>query len=105
KMTHTKIIDVSGRTTITQLAALIKRCKVFVTGDSAPMHVASGMGTDFVALFGPTDARRHFEPTTKGLVIKKELKCAPCYKSDCKRPLCMQRISVDEVFKRVMERV
>ncbi|MEE8317351.1 MAG: glycosyltransferase, partial [Candidatus Omnitrophota bacterium] len=42
KMTHTKIIDVSGRTTITQLAALIKRCKVFVTGDSAPMHVASG---------------------------------------------------------------
>lgn len=105
KMTRSKVINVAGKTTVTELAALIKRCKVFVTGDSAPMHIASSMGTNFIALFGPTDPRRHYEATDKGLVIKKKVTCGPCYKSDCKKVLCMDKISVDEVFKAVMERV
>ncbi|MBU1061106.1 MAG: lipopolysaccharide heptosyltransferase II [Candidatus Omnitrophica bacterium] len=104
-MTHNKVIDASGKTTITQLAALIKKCKVFVTGDSAPMHVASGMDTNFIALFGPTDPRRHFEPIYRGTIIKKELSCSPCYKSDCKRIRCMEKIGVEEVFKLVMEKI
>lgn len=104
-MTRSKIINAAGKTTIGQLAALIKRCRVFITGDSAPMHIASGMGTEFIALFGPTDPRRHFEPTEKGIVIKKQLSCSPCYKSDCRRPKCMEKISVDEVFKATMEKI
>jgi len=104
-MIDTRIINVVGKTTITQLSALLKRCNVFVTGDSAPLHIASSMGTDFIALFGPTDPRRHFEPVDKGVVIKKEITCSPCYKSDCKRLLCMEKISVDEVFKIIMKKV
>ena len=105
KITRSKVINATGKTTVTELAALIKRCKVFVTGDSAPMHIASSMGTNFIALFGPTDPRRHYEATDKGLVIKKKVTCGPCYKSDCKKVLCMDKISVDEVFKAVMEKV
>jgi lipopolysaccharide heptosyltransferase II len=104
-MTHSKVINAVGETTIMQLAALLKRCKVFVTSDSAPMHIASAMGTNFIALFGPTESRRHFEPTGKGMVIYKKVSCSPCYKSDCRRILCMEKISVDEVFKAVMERI
>jgi len=102
---RTKVINAAARTTIPQLAALIKRCKVFITGDSAPMHIAQAMGTDFIALFGPTDPRRHFEPTDKGIIIKKEMRCSPCYKPDCKKIICMEKISVDEVYKLVMERI
>lgn len=105
KMTRSKIINAVGKTTLMQLAALIKRCKVLVTGDSAPMHIASSMNSNFIALFGPTDPRRHFEPTDKGVVIRKELSCAPCYKPDCKKVRCMEKIGVDEVFKLVMERI
>ena len=105
KMTRSKVINAAGRTTVTQLAALIKNCKVFITGDSAPMHIASSMGTNFIALFGPTDPRRHYEATDKGLVIKKKVTCGPCYKADCKNVLCMDKISVDEVFKAVMEKL
>ncbi len=105
EMTRSKIINAVGRTSITQLAALIKKCRAFVTGDSAPMHIASSMDVYCVSLFGPTDPRRHVEPTEKGVVIYKELSCSPCYKSDCKNVKCMEKITVEEVFKLVMERI
>ena len=98
KISATKPVNAVGRTSITQLGALIKRCRVFLTGDSAPMHVASSMGTDFIALFGPTDPARHFEPNKKGIAIRKDLKCSPCYKSKCKSNECMESISVEEVL-------
>ncbi|OIO34765.1 MAG: hypothetical protein AUJ70_00275 [Candidatus Omnitrophica bacterium CG1_02_40_15] len=105
KISGIKPVNAVGLTSITQLGALIKRCRVFLTGDSAPMHVASSMGVDFIALFGPTDPARHFEPTEKGIAIRKDLRCSPCYKSKCKRNVCMERISVEEVYKLVMEKI
>ena len=105
KMVRTKLINAVGKTSITQLAALIKRCAVFITGDSAPMHIASSMGIDFIALFGPTAPERHFEATEKGTVVKKDLNCSPCYKADCKKIICMKKISVDEVYKLVVKKM
>ncbi len=105
KISSTKPVNAVGQTTVTQLAALIKRCRIFITSDSAPMHIASSMGVNFIALFGPTDPARHFEPNEKGCVVRKDLKCSPCYKSKCKRNICMERISVEEVYKLVMERI
>ncbi|MBU1912615.1 MAG: lipopolysaccharide heptosyltransferase II [Candidatus Omnitrophica bacterium] len=105
KVSSTKPVNAIGKTSVTQLAALIKRCKVFITGDSAPMHVASSMGVDFIALFGPTDPARHFEPNEKGVVIRKDLKCSPCYKTKCKHTKCMKSISVEEVYRLAMKRI
>ncbi|MBU1148045.1 MAG: hypothetical protein KKD11_06790, partial [Candidatus Omnitrophica bacterium] len=59
----------------------------------------------FIALFGPTDPRRHFEPISKGIVIQKKVNCGPCYKAECKKHICMEKISVDEVFKIAMEKI
>ena len=101
----TKPVNAVGRTSIGQLGALIKRCRIFITGDSAPLHIASSVGTDFIALFGPTDPLRHFEPNEKGIVIRKDIKCSPCYKSKCKKNRCMENISVEEVYKLVMEKI
>lgn len=105
QLARAKIINAAGRTNVTQLAALIKKCKVYVTSDSAPMHIASAMGTDFIALFGPTDPRRHFEPVDKGVIIKKEVNCGPCYKSVCNKNTCMRKISVEEVYRLIMGRI
>ena len=101
----TKPVNAVGRTSIGQLGALIKRCRIFITGDSAPLHIASSVGTDFIVLFGPTDPLRHFEPNEKGIVIRKDIKCSPCYKSKCKKNRCMENISVEEVYKLVMEKI
>lgn len=105
QMARAKIINATGQTNVTQLAALIKRCRVYITSDSAPMHIASAMGTRFIALFGPTDPRRHFEPVDTGVVIKKEVDCSPCYKPICNKNTCMEKISVEEVYKLVIERI
>ena len=83
-----------------ELANIIKKCKVFITPDSAPMHVASAMGTPFIALFGPTDPLRHLAPSKDHMVIKKNLKCIPCYSANCLKGFkCMKNITVDEVFE------
>ena len=98
-MTKSKPANFVGKTNILQLAALIKKCKVFVTPDSAPMHVAAAMQTPVVAFFGPTDSRRHIPPAKKIIVLEKKLACAPCYSSRCRilTHACMKDIHPDEV--------
>jgi len=96
-----KIINACGKTAINQLACLIKRCAVFICADSAPLHVAASQGVPIVALFGPTDPRRHLPPARKYAVIKKDLPCSPCYKSRCKTRKCMVLIRPQEVLEAI----
>lgn len=95
---NTKIINACGKTNINELAVLIKKCQVFISADSSPLHIASAVGTPFIALFGPTDARRHLPPGKNCVVITKQLPCSPCYKSKCRRKRCMVAITPAEVF-------
>jgi len=50
--------DLSGRTSLPQLAALLRRCALFIGNDSGPLHLAAAVGTPCVATFGPTDPVR-----------------------------------------------
>ena len=101
-LTSSKPIIAAGRTTVAELASLIKKCKVYITSDSAPMHIASAMSTPFIALFGPTDPLRHIAPSKNHVVIKKDLKCSPCYSPNCSRGFkCMSGIEAEEVFRAV----
>ena len=98
-LTTSKPIVAAGKTTLMELANLINRCNVYITPDSAPMHIASAMGTPFIALFGPTDPLRHIAPSGNYIVIKKDMKCSPCYSPNCLKGFkCMKNITVEEVF-------
>lgn len=100
--TTSKPIIAAGRTSILELASLIKRCALFITPDSAPMHIAAAVSTPFIALFGPTDPERHIPPSKAHILIRKDLKCSPCYNPNCMKGLkCMKDISVDEVLEAV----
>lgn len=108
KLTRSKPINAVGRTDLLELASLLRRFKVFITPDSAPLHVACAMKVPFIALFGPTDPRRHLVPSSSGEVLcrKEEFPCCPCYKPVCPRTAtCMKRISVDDVFAAVKRQV
>ncbi len=94
-------INATAQTTVNQLACLIKKCNVYISSDSAPLHIAAAAGTPFVALFGPTDPLRHLAPAKNYLVVKKDLPCSPCYKPKCKKIDCMQAISPEEVLQAV----
>lgn len=100
---NTKIINACGRTSVNQLACLIKSCSVYISPDSSPLHIAAAVNTPFVALFGPTDYRRHLPPAKNFIVIKKDLACSPCYKPRCKKNECMELISHVEVLEAVQK--
>ncbi len=90
-----------GRTTIHQLFVLIKRCRVFVTGDSLALHVAAAAGVPVIALFGPTNPARHLSPAGGVIVVRHDLKCSPCYRSWCEHQRCLREIKAEEVLAKV----
>ncbi|MDD5504252.1 MAG: glycosyltransferase [Candidatus Omnitrophica bacterium] len=106
-LSKSKPFDITGRTNIMQLVSFIKRCDVFISGDSAPMHIAGMCGVPFIALFGPTDPKRHFQHTAidsgKSRFIYKKPKCSPCYKCKCRRMDCMKGIMPEEVYAAVKD--
>jgi len=51
------IIDLVGKTSLRVSACIYRHAACLVTGDSGPMHIASGVGTPVIALFGPTDPK------------------------------------------------
>ncbi|OGX05609.1 MAG: lipopolysaccharide heptosyltransferase II [Omnitrophica bacterium RIFCSPLOWO2_12_FULL_50_11] len=95
------VLNETGNTTEMQLVSLIKRLDVLVTGDTAPLHVASAVGTKTVALFGPTDPKRHMPSGNGHVALVKRIPCQPCYRGTCKNKVqlqCLREITVDEVF-------
>ncbi|MBI4683849.1 MAG: putative lipopolysaccharide heptosyltransferase III [Nitrospirae bacterium] len=94
------LIDLSGKTTIKQLAAISEISDVFFGVDSAPMHIAAAVGTPVIALFGPTgDA---WKPWGKNhVVLSKEMDCKPCRPGVCDRfelRRCLEMITEQEVM-------
>ncbi len=105
KLVKVKITNLIGKTNLLQLGALIERCSLYLTCDSGPMHIAAAVGTPTIALFGPTDPKRH-RPYGEGhRVIEKDVSCRPCYKRECMRAdaphLCMTEIQPTDVIERI----
>lgn len=98
-----KLIDACGKSSINQLSCLIRRCDVFITSDSSPLHISACVNTPFIALFGPTDPKRHLPPAEKFIVLKKDLACCPCYRPKCKTNECMEKITIREVLRATEE--
>jgi|GEM_PF-224583 ADP-heptose:LPS heptosyltransferase len=98
----------AGQFAFREMAALLSHASVLVSGDTGPMHVASAVGTPFVALFGPTPIEGRAPLAGKGRVIHHPLPCAPCDQKVCPLTgddymLCMRRITVNEVAEAVRE--
>ncbi len=93
----------AGRTTLLQLAALLKRCALFIGNDNGPMHMAAALGTPVVALFGPSDPSVWGPRGERAEVLYKGLDCRRCFHPTCERgeDNCMKQISVEEVFAAV----
>lgn len=98
---NAKLINACAKTSVNQLACLIQRCSVYISADSSPLHIAAAVNTPFVALFGPTDPRRHLPTVKNYAVISKDLPCSPCYKSKCKTKKCMELITPEEVLEAI----
>ncbi|MBN1385002.1 MAG: lipopolysaccharide heptosyltransferase II [Elusimicrobia bacterium] len=103
-----KALNLAGKTTLKQLAALIKQCRVFITNDSGPMHIAAAFDVPTIAIFGPTIKEQGFYPYSReAMVIEKDIPCRPCGKHGPKKCpknsfVCMGDIGVEEVLNAVI---
>jgi ADP-heptose:LPS heptosyltransferase len=84
-------INLIGRTTLRQLAAVLRECSLYVGNDTGPMHVAAAMNAPVIALFG-SSCHHRFHPWTQNYqVIANKLPCSPCA-SDPHRDRCVECI-------------
>jgi heptosyltransferase-2 len=100
-------VDATGALPLLASAELIGRCSVIVTNDSAPLHLASAMGTPTVAIFGPTVPDFGFGPLAPSRVVvgHETLTCRPCHRHGPRRcPLthfrCMRELTPELVAER-----
>ncbi len=97
------VVDMTAKTTLPQVMALIRCCNAFVTNDSGLMHVAAALETPTVAIFGSTDHIATGPFSKKAVVIRKGMDCSPCLQSQCphKHLNCLEKISSQEVYAEV----
>jgi ADP-heptose:LPS heptosyltransferase len=92
---------IAPATTLLQLAALITRSRVFVGGDTGPLHLAAALGTPTVALFGPSSPMRNGPYGPGHVVLHRQLPCSHCYQRTCNHWECLPGIEVKTVVNAV----
>lgn len=98
--------SLAGKLSLKQLAALTARARLFIGMDSAPMHIASAMGTPVVALFGPSGENIWGPWQVPARVISSDHSCRPCGFDGCggsKRSDCLEVIATDRVLHAALE--
>ena len=100
RMSHSNLI-LSPPTTLGQLIALLMRCRVLVSSDTGPLHIAAALGKRVIGLYGPVDSLRNGPYGEGNFVIKKDLSCLPCWRKRCPSLACMKGIKVSEVMEKV----
>lgn len=102
ELCHSRPLNLMGKTSLSQLAGLMKYSSLFIGNDGGPMHMAGAVGCPVLGLFGPTD------PSVWGVrgehvsIIYKNMDCQECFYPGCHRgeESCMGRITLEEVFEK-----
>lgn len=76
-------INLTGKTSIADLPALLSQCQLFLGNDSGAMHVAAAVGLPVVAIFGPTDPNGTSPVTPLATIVQQKPYCSPCFLRRC----------------------
>jgi len=103
--TSAGLLDFAGRTAIPELIALLRNARLVVSNDTGPGQIAAGLGVPLVILFGPTNPLRLCPYGRPDTVVTADPDFSPLdiYDSDPKHSIA--RISVDDVYKKVVEQM
>lgn len=98
KMKHPAVV-LAGETTLGQLMALLKMCRLLVTNDSGPMHLAAALDVPQIAIFGSTSEIATGPLSARAIVLKHQVPCNPCFLRECPIDLrCMNAVTVAMVL-------
>ena len=96
------ITDLTGKTSLKELAALIKNARAMITVDSVPMHMSAAFQTPLVAIYGPTSEIR-WAPWqhARAQIVTSTHPCRPCYQAGCNNSgvsECLETLSLEAVL-------
>lgn len=97
------LLDLAGRASLRQMAALLGQARLLVSTDTGIMHLAAAMGAPVVALFGPTSPGRTGPYGPGHRVLRLGLACGPCFKRQCPQPRCLLEMPATMVAQAVLE--
>ncbi len=102
----TKAIDLTGKTSVSVLAGILSKSRLFISNDSGPVHIAVSVGTPVIAIFGRSDAglspKRWGPLGPSDIVLHKDVGCRGCLAHRCEEDFkCLKAITADEVMKAV----
>lgn len=101
------VLNMAGKTSLRELMSLLKCCRVFLTNDTGPMHVAAALGVPMVAIFGSTSPELTGPmPASDSLlkIVGSNAPCSPCFLRKCPIDFrCMKGIGAGPVVDAVME--
>lgn len=102
-------IDLTGTTTLAELADVISQCDLYIGTDSGVMHIAASTGTSVLAIFGPSnhEAWSPYAPDSKTVVVRSAPECSPCsyvghgvgLREGCAARTCMRMITAQNVIE------
>ena len=97
-------VNLVGKTTLKQLAYILKNARLTLGGDTGPVHLSAGLGTPTVMVMGPTDANRNGPYGQLENAIEADRPCKYCWKRACPKGMdCLARISVADVKTRLQQ--
>jgi lipopolysaccharide heptosyltransferase II len=103
-----RCLNLCGATSLPEMIEWIRLCDLMITNDTGPMHAAAALGRPLVALFGPTEPRRTGPYGRLDEVLRIDLPCSPCLKSNCtyeKPEECLRAISPEMVLKKAVQMI
>ena len=102
-----KVVNLVGKLSLCEMAALASQCQVFIGCDTGPSHLAAACGTPVVSLFSAANEVEVWKPRGDQVkVLTRHPECSPCRSHECKRTdgyFCMREIKVEEVVAAVKE--
>lgn len=103
--TKAKIVNLAGKTNLTELVALVHGARVLVGPDSGPGHIAGAVGTPHITLFGPTPWVRNAPRGSEALTLTANLGCSPCKRRVCPGlgKVCMKLLQPEMVYDKVAQ--
>ncbi len=95
-----KVLDLTGKTSITQLIGVLKRCNYLVTNDTGTMHIAAALKVPIIGLFFAHAHPHETGPFGEGhIMFQARIHCAPCsYGVSCNDIVCVQKVPPQDVF-------
>jgi len=105
-----KIVNLCDELSVQDLIYFLSYCHLFISNDTGPLHIAASLGINTVGFYGPSNPRTCCNLNDNSISFYKATSCSPCLTnlnaktSFCKNHICLDSISVEEVFLKITEK-